>query len=72
MPATEIVGTAGAGDALAAGILLGLHEDWPLPRCLELGVCAAAASLRDGTCSQAIESVEACLALGHRHGFRTS
>jgi sugar/nucleoside kinase (ribokinase family) len=71
MPAAEIVGTAGAGDALAAGILLGLHEDWPLPRCLELGVCAAAASLRDGTCSQAIEPAEACLALGRRHGFRT-
>jgi sugar/nucleoside kinase (ribokinase family) len=71
MPPAEIVGTAGAGDALAAGILLGLHEDWPLPRCLELGVCAAAASLRDGTCSQAIESVEACLALGRQHGFRT-
>ncbi len=70
MPAAEIVGTAGAGDALAAGVLYGRHEAWSMPRCLELGVCAAAASLRDGTCSNAILSAQECLALGRAHGFR--
>ncbi len=69
LPAPEIVGTAGAGDALAAGVLYGLHEEWPMPRCLELGVCAAAASLRDGTCSNSLVSADECLALGRRHGF---
>ncbi|HWA88319.1 MAG TPA: PfkB family carbohydrate kinase [Opitutus sp.] len=68
-PAGEIGGTAGAGDALGAGVLLGLHEGWPMARALELGVCAAAASLRHPTCSETVERVEACLALGRRHGF---
>jgi sugar/nucleoside kinase (ribokinase family) len=69
MPASQIVGTAGAGDALSAGFLLGLHEGWDFQRCLEIGVCAAAASLRDATCSAAIESWQNCLALGHKMGF---
>ena len=69
LPPAEIAGTAGAGDAFAAGVLLGLHEDWPLPRALELGVCAAAASLRHPTCSETVAPVAACLALGARFGF---
>ncbi len=70
LPAAKIAGTAGAGDALAAGVLLGLHEGWPMTRCLELGVLAAAASLRHPTCSEAVETVEACGELGRRYGFR--
>ena len=69
MPANLIVGTAGAGDAFSAGIIMGLHEGWDFQRCLELGVCAAAASLRDATCSAAIESWQNCLALGRKMGF---
>ncbi len=72
MPANQIVGTAGAGDAFSAGFLLGLHEGWDFQRCLELGVCAAAASLRDATCSAAVESWQNCLALGHKMGFHAS
>ena len=69
VPANLVVGTAGAGDAFSAGCLLGLHEGWDFQRCLELGVCAAAASLRDATCSAAIEPWQKCLALGHTLGF---
>jgi sugar/nucleoside kinase (ribokinase family) len=69
MPAAEIAGTAGAGDALASGVLFGWHEDWPMQQSLKLGVCAAAASLRHPTCSDAIESRDACLGLGERFGF---
>jgi len=69
MPAAMIVGTAGAGDAFSAGCLLGLHEGWEYQRCLELGVCAAAASLRHATCSAALEPWQNCLALGGRLGF---
>ena len=69
MPAVEIGGTAGAGDALAAGVLLGLHEGWPMARALELGACAAAASLRHPTCSETVERMEACLELGRQFGF---
>lgn len=71
VPASAIAGTAGAGDALASGILFGLHEAWPMRRALELGVCAAAASLRSPTCSDSVESAAACLALGRSYGFQT-
>jgi sugar/nucleoside kinase (ribokinase family) len=72
MPASAIVGAAGAGDAFSAGFLLGLHEGWPLQGSLELGVCAAAASLRHATCSAAVESRQNCLALGAELGFYTA
>jgi sugar/nucleoside kinase (ribokinase family) len=70
VPAADIKGAAGAGDAFAAGVLLGLHEDWPMPRALELGVCAAAASLHHPTCSDSVRPADECLALGRLHGFR--
>ena len=69
LPATEIAGTAGAGDALASGVIYGWHEGWPMQRALELGVCAAAASLRHPTCSDAVGSLDECLGLGARYGF---
>jgi sugar/nucleoside kinase (ribokinase family) len=71
MPTAEIAGTAGAGDALASGILFGWHEAWPMQQSLELGVCAAAASLRHPTCSDAIGTRSECLGLGERYGFAT-
>lgn len=70
MPSAEIVGAAGAGDALAAGVLLGLHEDWPMEECLRLGVCAAAASLSHVSCSEGVGSVDECLALAKRYGYK--
>jgi len=70
LPPVEIAGTVGAGDAFAAGVLYGLHEHWTTARCLELGVCAAAASLRHQSCSEAIAPVDDCLALGARYGYR--
>ncbi len=71
LPAEAIAGTAGAGDAFATGVLYGLHEGWSLARAAELGVCAAAASLRHPTCSDSVGPIEECLALGRAHGFRT-
>jgi sugar/nucleoside kinase (ribokinase family) len=70
VPQAMVAGSAGAGDAFAAGFLLGAHERWELPRCLELAVCVAAASLRDVTCSGAVEPCEECLAFGRRLGYR--
>lgn len=69
LPPGQIAGTVGAGDAFAAGLLYGQHEGWPMPRGLELGVCTAAASLRDASCSEAIVRADACLALGADFGF---
>jgi sugar/nucleoside kinase (ribokinase family) len=69
VPAAMICGAAGAGDALAAGVLYGLHEGWTMPRALELGVCAAATSLLHPNCSESVASSAACLAFGREHGF---
>jgi sugar/nucleoside kinase (ribokinase family) len=69
MPSMEIKGAAGAGDALASGVLYGLHDGWPIRESLQLGVCAAAASLMHPTCSEGVVSRAECLALGTRFGF---
>jgi len=70
LPDGYIAGTAGAGDAFCAGVLLGLHEGWELARCLLTGVCVAAASLADATCTAGVKSLRASLALGNKFGFR--
>jgi sugar/nucleoside kinase (ribokinase family) len=69
LPANYIAGTAGAGDAFCAGVLLGLHEGWELQRCLLTGVCLAAASLSDATCTNGVKSLNSSLALGRKFGF---
>jgi sugar/nucleoside kinase (ribokinase family) len=69
VPPVNIAGTAGAGDAFAAGVLYGIHENWPMARSLKLGVCAAAASLYHPTCSESVRPLEDCLALGDQLGF---
>jgi sugar/nucleoside kinase (ribokinase family) len=70
LPAKYIAGTAGAGDAFCAGILLGLHEGWSLQKCLRTAVCAAAASLSHATCTGGVGSLNAALALGKKFGYR--
>lgn len=63
IPQEQVVSANGAGDALAAGVLLGLHENWDMEVCLEVGVSAAATSLTHVTCSEGIRSYSDCLAL---------
>jgi sugar/nucleoside kinase (ribokinase family) len=72
LPAKQIAGTAGAGDAFAAGVLMGLHEGWDLQRCLLTGVCVAAASLSHATCTGGVKSLPAALKLGRKFGHRPS
>lgn len=62
------MGAAGAGVALAAGVLYEIHENWPKAASLRLGVSAAASSLFDVSCSDAGKSVDECLALISRLG----
>jgi sugar/nucleoside kinase (ribokinase family) len=69
LPSKHIAGTAGAGDAFCAGVLYGLHEGWDLQRCLLTGVCIAAASLSDATCTAGVKSLKTSLALGKKFGF---
>ena len=63
-------GATGAGDAFAAGLLHGLHENLGLPESLRLAVCTAAASLADPTPSLGLRPVAECLSLADRFGFR--
>lgn len=72
LPANYVAGSAGAGDAFCAGVLLGLHEGWEVPRCLETGVCIAAASLADPTCTNGVKNLKTSLALGRKYGFRAA
>jgi len=66
LPAKYISGTAGAGDAFCAGVLLGLHEGWPLQKCLLTGVCIATASLSDPTCTRGVKSLVSSMALARK------
>ena len=70
LPPNYISGTAGAGDAFCAGVLLGLHEDWDLQKCLLTGVCIAAASLADSTCTHGVKSLANSLALAKKFKFK--
>lgn len=70
LPPENVVGANGAGDALAAGVLLGIHQGWDMAACLDLGVCAAAASLSHVTCSDGVLSYQKCLELGKFYGYR--
>jgi len=69
LPEGYIAGTAGAGDAFCAGVLLGLHEGWDIPRCLRTGMCIAAASLSRATCTDGVKSLSTSLALARKFGF---
>lgn len=71
MPPEAIEGTAGAGDAFAAGVLNGLHEGWSMPECLRAGVCVAAASLTRATCSDGVLPLASCLDLARQYGWRS-
>ncbi len=59
IPAEEIAGATGAGDAFTAGFLYGLHERYPLQECLRFAVATAAHSLRAPDPSSAIPPADA-------------
>jgi sugar/nucleoside kinase (ribokinase family) len=66
----QIRSTNGAGDAFAAGVLLGLHEGWPVERCLRLAVASAAACVQDPGTSAGVKRAAACLADAGQAGYR--
>jgi sugar/nucleoside kinase (ribokinase family) len=70
VPQSEILGTVGAGDAFYAGMLLGLHDKWPLEQCLALANASAATSLHSPTTSSSIRRWEGCLAYAQAKGLR--
>jgi sugar/nucleoside kinase (ribokinase family) len=56
-PLKKIVSSVGAGDAFAAGVLYGLHEEWPLRQCLDLGHLAAGACMGHETTTGGLRPV---------------
>ena len=66
----QVRSTTGAGDAFAAGAILGLHDGWPVERCLRLAVASAAACVRSPNTSGGIKPAPACLAEADRAGYR--
>ena len=70
MPASEVAGVNGAGDAFAAGLIYGLHEGWPILKCLRLAHASAAASMRAVSTTEGVAPVAECLALAERWGLR--
>jgi sugar/nucleoside kinase (ribokinase family) len=70
LPREQVRSTIGAGDAFAAGVILGLHEGWPVERCLRLAVASAAASVRSPHTSASIQPAGQCLAEADRAGYR--
>jgi len=69
LPAGYVKGAAGAGDAFAAGVLLGWHKGRPVAEQLRYGVCAAAANLSEETCTGGLRPLDDCLEIGKRFGF---
>jgi sugar/nucleoside kinase (ribokinase family) len=71
VPSAAIAGANGAGDAFAAGVLYGIHENWLLPDFVKLGHAAAAASLRRVSTTGSVENWRACLQLASDWGWRS-
>ncbi|CAF3519835.1 unnamed protein product [Rotaria sp. Silwood1] len=69
LPAEFIKGAVGAGDAFAAGMIYGIHEQWPLDKTLRLAVCIGGMSLSDETSCGGMKTIDECLQL-EKFGFR--
>jgi sugar/nucleoside kinase (ribokinase family) len=70
VPAAEIAGANGAGDAFAAGFLYAIHESWGIEEALALAHATAAASLRRISTTGAVETWSECLKLANAWGWR--
>jgi sugar/nucleoside kinase (ribokinase family) len=70
VPKSAIVGSNGAGDCFAAGVLFGHHEGWPMQQGMKLGHAAAASSLRAAGTTTAVMPWKDCLALADQWGWR--
>lgn len=72
VPAEQIIGANGAGDAFAAGAVYGLLLGWPTADSIRLAHAAAAASLRSMTTTGTVEPWRDCLKLADSWGWRAS
>lgn len=70
IPPAKVKSVVGAGDALAAGILYGIHEEWKITDALRMGVCCAASCLQELGCSEGILPYDECLKLEDIYNYR--
>jgi sugar/nucleoside kinase (ribokinase family) len=70
VPAPEVAGANGAGDAFAAGFVYGFHEGWSIDDALTLAHAVAAASLREISTTASVVAWSDCLALAQKWGWR--
>ncbi len=70
VPRDVIVGSNGAGDCFAAGILFGEHEGWSMQQSLKLAHASAAASLRASSTTASVVKWQECLSLADGWGWR--
>lgn len=70
IPKSQIIGTNGAGDAFAAGVLFGHHEGWPIAKSLKLAHASAATSMRHESTTGSIENWQEALRLASDWGWR--
>jgi sugar/nucleoside kinase (ribokinase family) len=70
VPFGQVRSTTGAGDAFAAGVILGLHEGWAVEDCLRLGAASSAACIRSPNTSEGIARAPVCLAEADKAGYR--
>jgi sugar/nucleoside kinase (ribokinase family) len=71
VPQTEVVGSNGAGDCFAAGMLFGHHEGWNLKQTVKLAHASSASSLRSASTTESVLPWKDCLALAEKWGWRT-
>ena len=72
LPHSAVRNATGAGDAFAAGVIYGLHEEMPVAQSLRLGVCVAAASLEGAATSDGVQPLAKCSVLGDDEGYRST
>lgn len=70
LPAQDIAGVNGAGDAFAAGFLYFWHEGYPVDDALRFGHATAAASMRAISTTAGVVSVSETRFLADQWGFR--
>ncbi|MFC1539655.1 carbohydrate kinase family protein [Candidatus Latescibacterota bacterium] len=56
VPPEEYAGNVGAGDAFAAGLLHGIHQEWDEKKSLQYATAAASISLGSLTCTDAMQN----------------
>ena len=71
VPQAEVVGSNGAGDCFAAGMLFGHHVYWDLKQTVQLAHASSAASLRSASTTESVFPWKDCLALAGKWGWRT-